>query len=266
MNKITYISGEIMGTSVFMHEVPCPVNYKSIKRFGHFKCQCGIEYDACITKVKGRGDRCPQCAAKNLATIGGANKTHGHSIGKKTTKVYKLWLGIKDRCYNPNSEFYHLYGGKGVNFYEPWRNDFQTFYDAVGEPPTKKHSFDKYPNNDGNYEPGNWRWATQTQQMRNTSKTVFLVWEGERISLPDLADKFGMNRRLLWERHVRDKMSLQYALTKAVDSSYRLIMNTQTGVFYYSLNEAAKTHGISRTSLQRYLRLPDKNKTSLISV
>lgn len=84
------------------------------------------------------------------------------------TPLYKSWKGIVQRCTNPANPNFKWYGGRGISICEEWR-DFETFradIEALGERPTPQHSIDRIEN-DGNYEPGNVRWATKTEQSRN---------------------------------------------------------------------------------------------------
>lgn len=79
---------------------------------------------------------------------------------------YGSWEHMTQRCYNPNDKKYHLYGGKGVSIYFPWKKSFKEFFAYMGPKPTKHHSIDRI-NSDGNYEPGNVRWATALEQNRH---------------------------------------------------------------------------------------------------
>lgn len=92
--------------------------------------------------------------------------------GKKGTKVnhplYQLYSGIKARCSNPKHSSYSNYGQKGIKMCESWRNDFWVFVTDVGHRPSKFHSLDRIKPN-GNYEPGNVRWATYSEQNKNKS-------------------------------------------------------------------------------------------------
>jgi hypothetical protein len=73
---------------------------------------------------------------------------------------------MKDRCLNPKSSNYADYGGRGITVHPDWIKDFPRFLSDVGHRPTSQHSLDRI-NNDGNYEPGNVRWATKKEQRAN---------------------------------------------------------------------------------------------------
>jgi hypothetical protein len=70
------------------------------------------------------------------------------------------------RCENPNVERYPHYGGRGISICEEWRESFEAFLRDMGRKPSPDHSIDRIDVN-GNYEPGNCRWATDSEQQRN---------------------------------------------------------------------------------------------------
>jgi hypothetical protein len=90
------------------------------------------------------------------------NRTHGAS----NTAEYKIWSGMKKRCYNPNSKAYRFYGERGVQVCDRWLNSFENFLADMGRRPSKRHTIDRRDNSKG-YEPGNCRWATWTEQHKN---------------------------------------------------------------------------------------------------
>ena len=80
--------------------------------------------------------------------------------------LYRTWLNIIHRCCVPNNPDYHYYGGRGIEVCDDWRFDFWRFVADVPPKPSCRHSIDRI-DNDGNYEPGNIRWATAKQQTDN---------------------------------------------------------------------------------------------------
>lgn len=126
-------------------------------------CACGtIRYTANRYTVKSGSTKSCGCL-KSLAY----HASHGESRRGEWTPEYRAWSNMITRCHNPNATRYQNWGGRGISVCPQWRESFQDFLAHVGRRPTAAHSIDRYPNNDGNYEPGNVRWATKSQQRFN---------------------------------------------------------------------------------------------------
>ncbi len=132
---------------------------------------------------------------KQSASKYAGNLTHGLS----EHYIYSIWRAMKVRCYNPKDGHYRYYGDKGIKVCERWLNSVESFFEDMGERPTPQHSLDRI-DNDGDYYPGNCRWATRKEQMRNRSDSAFLTIEGETLTIAGWAERFGISHSLIWNR------------------------------------------------------------------
>jgi hypothetical protein len=114
--------------------------------------------------------------------------------------TYSTWVNMKTRCNNPKSTQYEWYGQRGIKVCAEWQ-DFAAFLRDVGERPSKAHTLDRFPDKNGNYEPGNVRWATQKEQRRNTrSNRAVIRSDGVKFgTLAEAAEASGGDSRNLWK-------------------------------------------------------------------
>jgi hypothetical protein len=93
--------------------------------------------------------------------------------GSEPPPEYWIWVGIKERCFNPKKRGFHVYGGRGITICDAWKHDFLAFFAYVGPRPSRSHSIDR-KNVNGHYEPGNVRWATKKEQALNTRRNLLI--------------------------------------------------------------------------------------------
>lgn len=127
-------------------------------------------------------------------------KTHGHAIHGQRSTEYHIWSGLKDRCLNTNSKYYSYYGGRGITVCERWRKSFEAFLEDMGKRPSPKHSIDRWPDQNGNYEPGNCRWATKRQQQNNMRSNHRITVNGIETTIAEYARLIGVTPTGVYNR------------------------------------------------------------------
>lgn len=166
------------------------------------ECTCKTQKEI-LSKSLLRGlTRSCGCLQKEAVT------THG----MKKTPEWQAWQRMKLRCYNQNFPSYEYYGGAGILVCDAWLNSFEQFYKSVGPRPSSGHSLDRWPNPFGNYEPGNVRWATAKEQIRNRRNTKRYIYQGRNLTLGEIADLTAKPYNLLYGR-VRCGWSIDQAVS-----------------------------------------------------
>lgn len=138
--------------------------------------------------------------------------THGCSK-KNETSEYRSWRGMHQRCSSPNHKLAHRYSNRGIKVCNRWKS-FQNFLLDMGFKPTNKHTIERI-NSDKDYEPENCKWATKLEQGRNTSRTVFITYNGKTLPASKWTELLGMKRRTLLAR-IRLGWSIEDAITRPV--------------------------------------------------
>lgn len=161
--------------------------------YWHCRCDCGTEKDVKGTLLQSGESLSCGCYNREMSH---QNAKHGMS----RTRIYGIWQGMKDRCYNPNNDKYYLYGGRGIRVCEQWLGEhgFEHFYEwAIQNGYKEDLTIDRYPNKDGNYEPSNCRWADVFQQANNLSTNRLITYNGETHTLAEWSRIKGINRNTL---------------------------------------------------------------------
>jgi hypothetical protein len=106
---------------------------------------------------------------------------------------------MNDRCYRESNISYQDYGGRGVRVCDEWRHDFAAFLAYIGLRPSPDMSIDRIRAN-GNYEPGNVRWADKKTQARNTRNKTLIDAYGLSLTLIEWAEHSGIKKGTIWHR------------------------------------------------------------------
>jgi hypothetical protein len=167
-----------------------------------------------------------RCDCGERREVLGNNLTRGNSKGCGCSKQthgmagspeHYAWRGALGRCTNPKNKDYPRWGGRGITVCARWRGKtgFDNFYADMGPKPSPKHTLDRYPDKDGNYEPGNCRWATWKQQQRNRRDTITVRYFGRTWVLRELVERVGkVNCYTVYQRLKSGGWPLVLALTK----------------------------------------------------
>ena len=132
--------------------------------------------------------------------------SHGAAPYGNTSPEYNTWVHMIQRCHNANNKDYKNYGGRGIQVCDMWRESFEAFFLMIGKRPTLKHTIERIDSN-GNYEPGNVRWATRAEQNVNTRSNVKLTIEGATQTVSE------------WSRDPRCSVSM-FTIYKRLDRGW----------------------------------------------
>jgi len=173
------------------------ISYFGVSKNKHllwiFECSCGTSKPMSIYSVLDGSAKSCGCLQKEAASK--SSKKHGlHKCSE-----YNIWAHIKHRCFNEKNGSYASYGGRGITMCDSWKNSFEQFLKDVGRRPSNLYSIDRI-NNDGNYEPGNVRWATRLVQQNNTRFNKLITFQGEVKTASQWTRQYGLTPSTLKHR------------------------------------------------------------------
>lgn len=174
------------------------------------KCECGKELVILGKDLRSGNTR--SCGCLHSDATAKRNLKHGMASRGHKHPLYSTWCRIKQRCYNPDCEDYYLYGAVGVQVCERWRNSFEAFLEDVGTSKPTGTSIDRYPDKEGNYEPGNTRWGTDEMQANNKRNNRILEFNGKSMSVAMWSKETGIHNQTILYR-LNHGMSVEEALT-----------------------------------------------------
>lgn len=191
MNKIVDLTGHQYGRLKVLSM--CPERRKS-QVMWLCLCDCGKQH--AVSNAALQSGSTKSCGCMRATMLGDSLRTHGMT---KTTE-YGSWHQMLQRCNNHNNKSYPDYGGRGIRVHPDWvgKGGFDAFFAYMGSKPSAKHSLDRYPDVNGNYEPGNLRWATQKEQVDNRRNSRWLEHDGKKMVMGDWAKELKIEPTLLW--------------------------------------------------------------------
>lgn len=188
---------------------------KGYRYYWRCLCDCGTEHIAdARSMVRGMTQSCGCLGRERL----GLRTKHGHSPTLGRTPECNSWKKMKARCYDPRNEWFHRYGGRGIQVCKSLRDSFIAFLELLGSRPIGK-TVDRI-DNEGHYSCGtcdecmsnNWplnvRWATVDEQNSNKCNTIFLTVKGRRQALFLWAKEIGVSRQVLYDRYKKSETAI----------------------------------------------------------
>jgi hypothetical protein len=215
----------------------------------HWRCVCDCGTVRVVRAgglIYGTSKSCG-CLQKQNASASNAK----HYLSR--SREYRIWTGMKSRCYSKSRNCYANYGARGIKVCERWLNSFENFLADMGPRPSPKHSIDRI-DNDGDYSPSNCRWATPKQQLRNTRTNRILVFRGKSLSVAQWAEDTGLSTNTLHERLLRGwsvekTLTHPYRQRKLSNSDIQAIREkfADSGGRLGILSDLSKRYGVSVT-------------------
>lgn len=183
---------------------------KTGKRENYYLCQCDCGGTTSARSSELKRGSVKSCGCLSIKVGRERQTTHG----KSKSRIYRIWENMKKRCNNPLCPSYKFYGAKGVTVCSKWET-FMGFYEDVGEPPYPSATLDRI-HTKGNYEPGNVRWASPTEQQRNRSNNRRFYYGGENLTAAEWAEKLGISSKTMASRLLLRGWSIERAIYQPI--------------------------------------------------
>lgn len=204
MKRLIIYQGNTFGKLTALYEV------QDGKPGQRWFCQCECGEVTVVSASNLRSGDTKSCGCERIRKIVSFNTKHGQAKQGVKNREYLIWAGMLNRCYVPSNTSYPSYGGRGITVCDRWR-DFKAFIEDMGEAPSSNHSIDRIDSN-GNYSPDNCRWATRTEQARNTRTNRLLTYQGETLTMIEWAKRLGVSYHALFAR-LKNGWSTEEALS-----------------------------------------------------
>lgn len=168
---------------------------KTVREISFWLCRCECGNEKVVRGHALRQGKSKSCGCKSNQFRSVGITTHGMS----GTPEYSSWQHMKDRCSKPNHQHAKYYYAKGIRVCERWNESFDAFIADMGLMPSPKCQIDRVDSN-GNYEPGNCRWATSVQNGRNTSRNHKITSRGKTHCISEWSEILGIKASTIANR------------------------------------------------------------------
>ena len=200
------IAGQRFGELTVLERIPHSIAPKS-----QYKCMCSCGNFCSVAKSDLLRENRKSCGC-----LPPANKRHG----LWNTPEYKIWGGMLSRCQNVNNSAYKNYGSRGIQVAQQW-SDFAVFIADVGMRKNSKDTLERIYN-EGNYEPGNVRWASRAEQALNKRTNNLIQYQGKTQTLKEWMIELSLNRNTVTKR-LRLGWTVEEAFETQVDTRFRSV-------------------------------------------
>ena len=171
------LSGKKFGRLTVLSRAPRGER-KNRRAVWNCECECGnASVSGSDALLSGHAKSCG-CLSSDTAKK--VHTKHGGASGGAVSAEYQAWINMRARCSGAQAKCWKNYGGRGIRVCDDWARSFQAFFDHVGPRPDGGYELDRI-DNDGDYEPGNVRWVTKSENNRNR-RSKSQVWEDDHVS------------------------------------------------------------------------------------
>lgn len=185
----------------------------------YYNCKCDCGKDVVIAANHLLRGATKSCGCYNIEKSKERCKYLGESASKHNLsnhRLYRIWSGMKSRCYNSNNPNYKWYGNKNIQVCSEWKNDFKAFYDWSMKNGYKEHLTIDRINGSKDYSPDNCRWVNNIQQVNNKSNNRYITYKHKTKTLSEWSRIVNIPQDTLYDRINREGWSIERAFTNPV--------------------------------------------------